>query len=285
MGKRKVLSLTGKVSKKAKRVLADSKSDSGPGTVAVSASCLFEKKLKEACAFPMTKGQWSLRDALNHLGTVDPLLRSVIETYNIPQVFVGKDDAMTPYNTLVRSIVFQQLAGNVAKSIYNKLCGAIKTKNGVITPHLMHTARCSVEVIDGKKKIMVNNIPVGLSESKLKYILSLTEHFLDPEKLANFDMYSAGDDEIMKRLLAVKGLGMWSVQMFLIFHLHRADVLPLGDLAVRKGICKLYNLPPKTHESNAKNVLASLKKQCDHWSPYSSVGTAYMYAICDTKTI
>ena len=88
----------------------------------------------------------------------------------------------------------------------------------------------------------------------------------------------------MERLTAVKGLGVWSVHMFMIFQLHRPNVLATGDLAVRRGICKLYGLQPKALESGKKGEREA-ERICAHWAPFSSLGCLYMWKMTETTIV
>jgi DNA-3-methyladenine glycosylase II len=83
--------------------------------------------------------------------------------------------------------------------------------------------------VDGKNKVTVNNVVVGLSNAKASYIQSLTEHFLDTSLLKDVDFDRLSDEDLCVKLKAVKGLGEWSVHMFMIFYLHRQDVFPVGE--------------------------------------------------------
>lgn len=124
----------------------------------------------------------------------------------------------------------------------------------------------------------------GLSEQKYKYIISLTEHFMDCNKLKNVNFNNITDEELFNKLIQVKGLGAWSIHMFMIFQLYRNNILPTGDLAVRRGICILNNLPLKSYE-NGKKSENELKLKYKHWEPYSTIASIYMWDISNTKLI
>lgn len=86
------------------------------------------------------------------------------------------------------------------------------------------------------------------------------------------------DDETLATMLtAVKGIGMWSVHMFMMFSLHRADVLPVGDLGVRKGVQSLYGLKELPKPLQMEEI-------CEKWRPYRSVGAWYMWRLMEAKT-
>ena len=102
-----------------------------------------------------------------------------------------------------------------------------------------------------------------------------------PDRYHRLD--SAPDELIRERLVAVKGLGAWSVDMFMMFHLQRPNVLATGDLAVRRGICKVYNLSPKALDGGKKGE-AEARRICATWAPFSTAGCLYMWKMAETKT-
>ena len=152
-------------------------------------------------------------------------------------------------------------------------------QHAIISPEAVTSAEWNIDIVEGKKKVFVNGKGCGLSESKWKYIRSLAEHFVDPDKLYNVDFNSISDEDLYSKLIAVKGIGAWSVHCFMIFHLHRPNVLPTGDLAVRRGVCKLYGLPLNTYEGGGKKGEGEMLKRCAHWAPYSTLASLYMWKI------
>ncbi|CAM9206324.1 unnamed protein product [Ectocarpus fasciculatus] len=222
---------------------------------------------------------------MSHLAKC-PHMKRIIEVHDIPNRLFPDDQSSTmkPYNILLKTIVYQQVAGAAASSILNKFISALGVASiDELTPEIVHAADFAVVFVDGKKKIHVNGTAAGLSESKMKYILSLTDHFLDPTKLKDFNFETAGDADIVERLTAVKGLGLWSVHIFMITQLHRPDVLATGDLAVRRSICMVYGLPAKALESGKKGEFEAAKV-CAHWSPFATLGCLYMWKIANTVT-
>ena len=129
-------------------------------------------------------------------------------------------------------------------------------------------------------KQMVNGQKPGLSKGKISYIRSLAEHFSDPAKLKDVDLESLNDEELRNKLVAVKGLGLWSVEMFQIFKLRRQDIFSVGDLAVRKGLgVILHGQPDKYESSKGKAALENLA--ATKFSPWRSLLCMYAYSAWD----
>ena len=192
-----------------------------------------------------------MRKAITHLKKADPVLRAIIE-----RVGPYKMEYRAPvFETLVRSIVYQQLSGRVASVIFGRLAAAISdspiTPEGVLllTPRKMRA--------------------LGLSKQKTEYIRDLARR----TRAGQIDFTicpGLTDDELIERLTAVRGIGVWTVQMFLMFALQRPDVLPVGDLGVRAAMQRAYGLPelPKPPE---------MQRIAEAWKPYCSVASWYLW--------
>jgi 3-methyladenine DNA glycosylase/8-oxoguanine DNA glycosylase len=250
--------------------------------------------IKEAVGV-RTRSGWCVGDGMRHLAEVEPKLRPYLARDGIPSPYSDaaeqtEEDAMqaSPFHHLVRVIVFQQLQGKAAQTIFERVLQALRVADGAeVTPEMIRRASIQSAEVDGKTKILINGCVSGLSGAKASYITSLAEHFTDPESLQPFqthaDLAKLGDGDLQKRLTAVKGLGVWSVHMYQIFKLHRPDVLAEGDLGVRKGLCKLHGLPPKTFEGG-KQGLDKFRQYTSKWAPYSSLGCLFMYRVADTES-
>lgn len=247
-----------------------------------------ESVFTEARRLPKTRSGWCVETALRHLCSVDERFCSVIAEHGIPRTFAALGDAdyggkwgtiRTPFSALVKTIVFQQLAGAAADPIHKRLLSALGVAEGkCVSPQQLSDAQWEVAYVDGKKKIKCNNVISGLSEAKMRALQSLTEHFMDPERLGGgIDLATLSPNELRRRLLAVKGLGPWSVNMFQIFELHHADVYPEGDLGVRRGTQRFYNLS----EKDDKAGLERLRELTACWGPYASLGSCYMWKVHD----
>jgi DNA-3-methyladenine glycosylase II len=196
-----------------------------------------------------------MRKAIIHLKKKDAILRRIIENAG-PYRIEFLDPA---FSTLVRSIVFQQLSGKVARVIYNRLLDAA----GELTPEAI------LKLKPAKLRA------AGLSKQKSAYILDLARRTHEGSVIFE-TIHQLSDEEVIEHLTAVKGIGVWTAQMFLMFALRRTDVLPTGDLGVRMAIQKAYGLAelPKP---------AEIEELARCWRPYCSVAAWYLWRSLDTK--
>ncbi len=200
-----------------------------------------------------TDATWSIDDALAYLRGVDPALGAVIDrvgAYAAPH----RDD---PYAALLRTILFQQLAGAAASAIQKRLFALHPPEDQPPTPQQI------LELTDEQFR------SAGLSRQKMGYMRDLALHVAEG-RLKFAELPALPDEEIVKRIIAVKGLGEWSAHMFLMFHLGRPDVLPILDLGVRNGMRITYNLSASPTPKEALLIGAP-------WAPYRSVGSWYMW--------
>jgi DNA-3-methyladenine glycosylase II len=192
-----------------------------------------------------------MRKAITHLKKADPVLRAIIERVG-PYKMEYRDPV---FETLVRSIVYQQLSGRVASVIFGRLTAA--TPDSTITP-------------EGVLRLTPRKMrALGLSKQKTEYIRDLARR----TRAGQIDFTACSrltDDELIERLTAVKGIGVWTVQMFLMFALQRPDVLPVGDLGVRAAMQRAYGLPelPKP---------AEMQRIAESWKPYCSIASWYLW--------
>lgn len=195
-----------------------------------------------------------LTAAKKHLVT-DPRLAEVISRHPKPEI--GKRGDV--YVALTRSIIYQQLSGKAAGTIYGRYSSQFK--RGVPEPK---------QFFRKKRETLMK---AGLSNQKMNYLYDLTckfrDGFITPEKFPNMS-----DEEIREHLVAVKGIGVWTADMFLIFTLGRPDVLPTLDLGIKKGFQKLFNL--RTLPDHAK-----MEKLARPWQPYRSVASWYLWRLAD----
>jgi DNA-3-methyladenine glycosylase II len=193
------------------------------------------------------------------LSAADPILASLINRFGPYKITPHTDY----YRQLVRSIIGQQLSVKAAESIYNRF---IELFEGTM-PSPEQIISTDVEAL---RKI-------GCSYSKANYIRDLAQHIIDG-RLDLDDIATLSNETVIEQLVAVKGIGEWSAHMFMMFSLGRLDILPTGDLGVRKAMMLLYDLPelpkpPVMHE------IALLH----HWAPYQSVASWYLWESLDTK--
>jgi DNA-3-methyladenine glycosylase II len=163
------------------------------------------------------------------------------------------------YGALLRSIVGQQLSTKAARSIYTRLTDLFD--GHAPTPR---------QLLDTDPERVRS---VGLSRAKVAYLRDLAEHVEDGE-LDLEALPELPDEEVSEQLTAIKGLGQWTVDMFLIFHLGRPDILPVGDLGIRRAVQIGYGLDelPKP---------AELETIAESWRPYRSLASLYLWTSLD----
>ena len=167
-------------------------------------------------------------EGLEHLRKSDDKLAAVIDEHGPLDLEARvRGRPAEAYGALVRSIVGQQLSVKAARSIYNRVADHF----GGSTPTPEELLAADPDALRA----------CGLSRAKVTYLRSLAEHVISGElELERLD--DLGDEEVAREITAVKGLGQWTADMFLIFHLGRPDILPVGDLGVRRAVERLYGL-------------------------------------------
>jgi DNA-3-methyladenine glycosylase II len=167
------------------------------------------------------------------------------------------DDA---YGSLVRTIVGQQLSTKAARSIYGRLTALFDGRPP--TPG---------ELLSTNDELLR---ACGLSGPKVRYLRDLAERVISGE-LDLQSLHDLPDDEVIRQITSVKGLGRWSADMFLMFHLSREDVLPVGDLGVRRAAERAYDLP----EIPDAEMLQKLARP---WSPHRTLASFYLWESLET---
>ena len=199
-----------------------------------------------------------MKKAIHHLRTCDPVLSDIIERVGP----YGMQFRPADFESLVRSIVYQQLSGRVASVIFSRLSAAVK---GAITPENILKLRPS------------RMRTLGLSTAKTAYIRDLARHTRDG-KLVFEDLPALPDDEVIERLTQVKGIGVWTAHMFLMFALQRHDILPTGDLGIRTAMRKAYNL-------EALPTPQEMERLAESWRPYCTVASWYLWRSLDGDAV
>ncbi|KAG5044856.1 DNA-3-methyladenine glycosylase 1-like [Glycine soja] len=196
--------------------------------------------------------------SLRYLRNADPLLSPLIDIHQPPTF----DNFHTPFLALTRSILYQQLAFKAGTSIYTRFIGLCGGENGVVPETVLALTPQQLRQI-------------GVSGRKASYLHDLARKYqngiLSDSAIVNMD-----DKSLFTMLTMVNGIGSWSVHMFMIFSLHRPDVLPINDLGVRKGVQLLYNLEDLPRPSQMDQL-------CDKWRPYRSVASWYMWRFVEAK--
>ena len=198
-----------------------------------------------------------LLEGAAYLAEIDPILGEVIHTAPTPTILPHK----RYYQELVESIVSQQLSVKAAATILKRFKELFVSE--FPTPE---------EIIE---KDIETYRSVGLSRQKASYIRDLAEKVLDGS--VKFDhLDSLSNQEVIDELIQIKGVGLWTVHMFLMFCMGRLDVLPTGDLGIRNGIQKLYGLKERPDDGTIEKLAKKHK-----WHPYESIASWYVWHSLD----
>ena len=184
----------------------------------------------------------------------DQKLKILINKYPIPQFSPNENY----FDALSKSIIYQQLSGKVAKIIYTRFLSLFQNKIPTPNQYLNTT------ITDLKG--------IGLSKQKINYINNLSQFFIEQDNQLKFKTDS--EQEISKQLIAIKGIGQWTIDMFMMFTLCKTDILPIGDLGIKKAFKELYNLKELPSESFMKEMSVS-------WQPYRTIACCYLWMIVD----
>jgi len=197
-----------------------------------------------------------MKKALTHLKNCDKTMASIITRVG-PYKITYREPT---FQALARAIVFQQLNGNAARTIYGRLEEAA---GGTITAGSIQ----SLSVGEMRR--------AGLSKQKIGYIRDLAEHALSG-KLDFARLHGMSDEEVIATLTDIKGIGEWTAHMFLIFALRRPDVLASGDLGVRTAMQRAYR-------KRKLPTPAQMEKIAECWHPYRSVACWYLWRSLEFK--
>lgn len=196
-------------------------------------------------------------EACRHLSRRDRVMRKLIPMFGEARL-QSRGDAFT---TLARSIVGQQISVKAAQSVWERFADLLASPQRHIAP--LAVLDLTVEAMRG----------AGLSARKVEYLRDLARHFVDGQ--VHEAQWAAMDDEaIIDELVAIRGIGRWTAEMFLIFHLMRPNVLPLDDLGLLKGISVNYFSGESVSRAEAREI-------ADAWAPFRSVGTWYLWRSLD----
>ena len=184
----------------------------------------------------------------------DVKLKSLIDKYPKPKFSPNKNY----FDALSKSIIYQQLSGKVAKIIYARFLSLFVN-----------------EIPDPAQYQKLENINlknIGLSKQKISYISNVSLFFLSDENKIQFETDSESD--ITQKLISIKGIGQWTIDMFMMFTLCKTDVLPVGDLGIKKAFMELYHL--KEYPS-----ISFMKQKAENWQPYRTIACCYLWMIVD----
>jgi DNA-3-methyladenine glycosylase II len=193
--------------------------------------------------------------AIAHISKEDPRLAKLIE--KSIEFRLNIDEAQTPYESLLRAIAYQSIAGKAAKVIFDRI-RALGSNGRCPTPEEL--LRVSTQALR----------KAGLSHAKIAAVRDLAQKTIDGVVPALDDAQKMSDQELVDRLISVRGIGAWTVEMFLIFRLGRPDVLPIHDYAVQKGFAITYG-------KRKIPTPRQLAKFGERWRPYRTVASWYMW--------
>ena len=195
--------------------------------------------------------------ALDHIRKVDRKMAKLMD--KVGPFTLKPEKVKDPYQSLMKTIIYQQLNGKAAASIMAKFVA--------LTPNKPHPAPEDILRlgIDGMR-------PAGVSRQKASYLMDLAAHAQRNEIPTTKALAKLDDDEIIDKLTVVKGVGVWTVQMYLMFTLGRLDVLPILDFGVRKGYATIYNKDPDLMPT-PKELLAF----GEIWRPYRTIPSWYLW--------
>jgi len=194
-----------------------------------------------------------LRKAERHLGKADKTMARIVE--RVGRCRFDEAQSKASFAALARVIVYQQLSGKAAATIYKRFVAALGRRQ----PNPASILGAPAQALRA----------AGLSGQKTAYLIDLAEK-VDSGALSLRRLRHLDDDEVIAELTQVKGIGRWTAQMYLMFHLGRLDVLPVGDLGIRAGARDAYGLAELPDA-------ATLERVGEPWRPYRSIGSWYLW--------
>ena len=195
-----------------------------------------------------------------HLARVDPILGALIKQIDLRPLKLQKNY----FQALIEAIANQQLSGKAAQTILNRVLALFKSKK-------FPTPQEYLKMADIKLR------SAGLSNSKVAYTKNVARFFVERGKEIKL-IHKLTDEEVIKLLTEIKGIGTWTVEMFLMFSLGREDIFSYGDLGLRKGLQKVYNFKKEP-------TFKQMKKIVEAWKPYRTHGACYMWASLENLLI
>ena len=198
----------------------------------------------------------SIKLGIKFLVCSDPIMADIINKYGSCNLKPSK----TYFRNLVSSIISQQLSSKAANTIYNRFLEKI---NNHLSPE--NILQLSPEEFRS----------AGISKQKMSYLIALSNTFMEDREFFN-KLNKHSDDEIIKELTKIKGIGLWTAQMFLIFSLNRLNVFPVDDVGIRNSIKLHYKL---RKEPDKKRLIAISNK----WGEYKSIASWYLWKALDDK--
>jgi DNA-3-methyladenine glycosylase II len=207
---------------------------------------------------PISSISFDLAEAVKSLAERDEKLKFLIaktEAFKMDQ-----DHLQSPYEALLEAIAYQSISGKAAATIFGRI-KALSSTGRAPSPQ---------EMLKLRKQALRK---AGLSNAKAEAMKDLAKKTIEGTVPTLEEAHKLTDEELVKRLTSVRGIGAWTVEMFLIFRLGRPDVLPIHDLGVQKGWSVTYG---KKHKPKPKELLAFGER----WRPYRTVASWYMWRAC-----
>ncbi|MCC6404964.1 MAG: DNA-3-methyladenine glycosylase 2 family protein [Candidatus Yanofskybacteria bacterium] len=194
-------------------------------------------------------------DYRRHLSTTDPVMRKLVKRFVLRRITVAKN----PLEELVSSIISQQLSVKAADTIWKRFRG------------LFNGRMPSAERVIATPGVRIRSC--GMSGSKAEYVKNVARAFRDGH-LNRAHLMRMTDDEVCERLVAIKGVGQWTAEMFLIFALGRSDIFSPGDVGLQNAIKKLYG---------GKSTPQAIERRARRWAPYRSYAARYLWKSLDNE--
>ena len=212
-----------------------------------------------SAAPPSSARRATFTSAARLLAGRDPVIARLVDAAGLPRLHARADNH---FAALVRSIVYQQLAGAAASAIHGRL---VTTLGGAVTPEAIEAASPAAlrtAGLSGNKEASLRDLAAKVLDGTV---------VLDPRGLARL-----GDDDVIERLSTVRGIGRWTAEMFLLFQLRRLDVWPTGDLGVRRGYGLAWGVPMPSPKE--------LELLGEPFRPYRSVAAWYCWRASELST-
>jgi DNA-3-methyladenine glycosylase II len=218
------------------------------------------------------------RRALAHLRRADPVMARIIERAGPFRLQVDDGD---PFASLARAIIYQQISGKAAGTIHARFLKLFRRGRG-FDPAIRRTSpawKAPVEPFPAPRSVLrvteERLRSAGLSRQKITYLRDLAAHFASGRLTTGaFDEWD--DEAIIEHLTRVKGIGRWTAEMFLMFHLARPDVLPVNDVGINRAIKKQYGLAASATPKQVQKIGAA-------WRPWATVACWYLWRSEDTS--
>ncbi|MCB9092488.1 MAG: DNA-3-methyladenine glycosylase 2 family protein [Halobacteriovoraceae bacterium] len=190
----------------------------------------------------------------------DPKMKDLIKIVGPCTLEVPKRPRL--FSSLARAIVYQQLSGKAAQTIYGRFLALFEATNATLKPE--HVQQASLPTLR----------TAGLSEAKAKSVKDLSDKILDGTLPSISKLKKMENEKLIETLTQVRGIGPWSAEMFMMFTLGREDLISTGDLGLQKGFAKLYN-------KRKLPTAEQFSKAAENWKPYRTIACWYLWRILD----